>query len=99
MTIHFGYTNRSSFPSSLGDPSGPNIDAKSWAISEGVTTTKDVTSTGIASAFGSGGSNCVVLFVNSNVLTSYGFFAGKNQSGPPKIKLTGTKGTGNTTAG
>jgi hypothetical protein len=41
----------------------------------------------------------VVLFKNSSSLTYYGYFAGKSQSGPPKLTISYNTGSGSTSSG
>jgi hypothetical protein len=99
MTVALGYDNRTSYPSTLGDPSGSNIDRIEYHVNEGATVTKDITNHGFGTAFQGGTANSLVLFKNSNSLSYYGYFAGESQSGPPKLQFIGTTGSGSNQAG
>ena len=86
MTIAFGWDTRTTFPASLADPTGANIDIIEGNIAEGSVHTYSI---GVAfgTAFKSSGATTIVLFKNSNSLTYYGYFAGPKQSNPPKLTI------------
>ena len=90
MTVCVGWDTETSFGSTKGNPSGGNIDSHEYHTNEGSTTTEGIP--GLGTALKNGTAFNVVLFKNSNSLTYYGYFAGKNQSGPPQLILKGTSG-------
>jgi hypothetical protein len=90
MTVAIGWDTATSFGSSRGDPSGSNIDKVRVHYDEGES--KFVTVSGLGSALKDGSALNVVLFHDSNSLTYYGYFAGKNQSSPPQVRIQGSSG-------
>jgi len=90
MTAAIGWDTATSFGSSRSDPSGSNIDKTRVHYDEGES--KFVSVSGLGTAFKNGTAFNVVLFHDSNSLTYYGYFAGKNQSSPPQVKIQGSSG-------
>jgi len=90
MTAAIGWDTATSFGSTKGDPSGSNIDSTRVHYDEGES--KFVAVSGLGTAFKNGTAFNVVLFHDSNSLTYYGYFAGKNQSSPPQVKIQGSSG-------
>src|SRR5215471_14188279 len=90
MTAAIGWDTATSFGSSRSDPSGSNIDKTRVHYDEGEN--KFVSVSGLGTAFKNGTAFNVVLFHDSNSLTYYGYFAGKNQSSPPQLKIQGSSG-------
>jgi hypothetical protein len=75
MTVALGWSADVTFGSSKGDP-GINYDLEEWHQNSGATLTKTISTSIFGTAFQSGGATSLVLFVDSNNLGYYGYFAG-----------------------
>ena len=93
MTVGVGYTNQTSYGTSHADPSGGTVDMVERNYNEGQAKwiTIDATGASFGAAFKSGAARSIILFVNTNNLRYYGYFAGYTQSGAPKLRITYTK--------
>lgn len=101
MTVALGYSNRSSFPSSI--PSfggGDHQNVQQYFISEGATLTTDITSN-FATVLQNGNAKALMFGPSPTYsnLNYYGYFAGFSQSGAPSLRISYHTGAGNTTGG
>jgi hypothetical protein len=87
MTVSIGWDTKTSFGATESDPSSGSTDVH---FDEGEQ--KFVTVGGLGTAFKNGTAKSITLFKNSSSLTYYGYFAGKNQSGPPQVRFQGSSG-------
>lgn len=74
MTVALGWSADTTFGSTKPNP-GANYDLQEWHQNSGAKLTTTLKSL-FGTAFQSGGATSLVLFVNSNDLTYYGYFAG-----------------------
>lgn len=94
MTIAFGYSNRTSFPSSISSlGAGDKNDQIEGTIAETATHTYSLGSSTFGAAFKSGAAKCIMIGpspTESN-LNYYGYFAGGANSAT--LTITGTSGS------